>query len=203
MRSAIALLAIAAACGGSVAAPVATAVNGSIYDPQYSSGRTFQAQDAIVNSQVAKGFAINGPAAYVEITDFAGACADEAKAASTAAYYPATGQTLLLGLARNDAAGTASPPAAPGTFTVLQSAGAPSQLVAVAYYMGGCQKYDAQEGVSGVVNLARAGSDGTLEGTFDVTLSCSTCSGHQTHVTGSFHAAPCSALSINRNSMCP
>src|SRR5438093_41047 len=94
--------ALACACGGG-AGGLQTAVTGSVYDPKLASAgqpqRPFLAQDAIVNSQTGKGFSFNGPAAYVQISDFAGACADEGKAATSAAYQPATGQTLVIGLA--------------------------------------------------------------------------------------------------------
>ncbi|MGE5100341.1 MAG: hypothetical protein ACM3SX_10185, partial [Deltaproteobacteria bacterium] len=100
MRKSIVALATATACGAGTSGSTApTQVTGTIYEAQSGTARSFVAQDAIVDTELAKGFVLNGPAAYVEITDFGSACADEANATNTAAYYPPNGQTLLLGLA--------------------------------------------------------------------------------------------------------
>src|SRR4051812_37658061 len=102
------------ACGGS-SSPVGTAVSGTI------DGRTFDAKDAIATQATGSGFTFGGPATYVEITDYAGACAKE-----TAHLQPATGQRLVLGLASYDSSGHSGAPSTSGTFVVTRSGpGAP------------------------------------------------------------------------------
>ncbi|HWE23686.1 MAG TPA: hypothetical protein VG496_07070, partial [Myxococcales bacterium] len=73
----------AAGCGGGNSP--GTSVTGNV------NGRSFAAKDAIATHATGSGFTFGGPAAYIEITDYALACADE-----TAGQQPATGQRLLL-----------------------------------------------------------------------------------------------------------
>jgi hypothetical protein len=194
-RPIVAALASAAvfACGGGSSSQ--TSVAGTV------NGRSFGAKDAITKQATGAGFSFGGPASYVEITDYAGACAEE-----TASLQPTTGQRLVLGLASYNAAGTAAPPTQPGTFTVHQSGpGAASSSIAQLYYDGGCQKTQAHAGLSGTVTLTAVGTDGTLDGTFDVVLTCdgfSTCSGPAANLTGAFHAPACAGLNVNATPAC-
>src|SRR5205085_5402991 len=147
------------------------------------------------------GFTFAGPATYVEITDYAGACAEE-----TAHVQPTTGQRLVLGLASYDSGGHATPPTAAGTFPVHPSGpGTAGSNIAQLYSDGGCQKAQAHAGASGSVTLTAVSADGTLDGTFDVVLTCdgfSTCTGPDAHLTGSFHAASCAGLNVNSTPAC-
>jgi hypothetical protein len=167
------------------------------------SGRTFNAQDAISAQAAGSGFAFNGLATYVEITDYGGSCALEQQNKA-----PVNGQRLLLGLAVDDAAGNAAPPTAPGVFTVYGNVVLPkSKNVAQVYYEGGCPKVQPHGGASGTVTVTQVNADGSLEGSFDVVLTCagfSTCSGPDAPLTGSFRSTPCAALtqSINRTPTC-
>ncbi len=184
----------AVACGGS-SGTTTTAVSGSI------DGRTFDAKDAIATQATGSGFTFGGPATYVEITDYAGACAKE-----TEHLQPATGQRLVLGLASYDSSGHSGAPGATGTFAVTQTGpGAAGSNIAQLYFDGGCHKAQAHTGASGTVTLTAVRSDGSLEGTFDIVLTCggfSTCTGPDAHLTGSFLAVSCAGLNVNSTPAC-
>src|SRR5437773_1449396 len=77
-------------------------------------------------------------------------------------------------LAVDDAAGKATAPTGPGTFTVADgSMPAPrSATVAEVYYGSGCGKSVAYGGKSGTVTVTSVRADGSLEGTFDVVITC-------------------------------
>jgi hypothetical protein len=188
---------LAAGCGGSNGAnpPTGNSVTGAI------NSRAFAAQDAIATNATGKGFSFGGPATYIEITDYANACALE-----TAGQQPTSGQRLVLAIASYDASGRPSPPAAPATFTVQQSSpGGANSKVAELYYDGGCFKAQAHAGLSGAVTVTKIGSDGALEGTFDLIITCdgfSGCTGPDPHLTGSFHATPCAGLNVNATPVC-
>lgn len=187
-------IAASAACGGSSSSPQ-TSVSGNV------NGRAFDAKDAITTKATGSGFSFGGQASYVEITDYAGACAEE-----TASLQPATGQRLLLGIASYDGSGKAAPPTQPGTFTVHQgSPGGAGSNIAQLYYDGGCSKSQAHAGLSGTVTVTAVGADGTLDGTFDVVLTCggfSTCTGPNASLNGSFHASACAGLNVNVTPAC-
>jgi hypothetical protein len=186
--------AVAAACGGGTASSQ-TGVSGNV------NGRSFAAKDAITKQATGSGFSFGGPASYVEITDYAGACAEE-----TAGLQPATGQRLVLGLASYDSTGKAAPPTQPGTFPVHQSGpGTAGSNISQLYYDGGCAKTQPHNGLSGSVTLSGVGTDGTLDGTFDIVLTCggfSTCTGPDAHLTGTFHALACAGLNVNATPAC-
>ncbi len=196
-RAACAALALCLSirCGsGSPASTTTTTVQGQV------NGRAFVAQDAISTQDRGHGFDFAGPAAFVQISDFAGACALEAQDRGVV-----DGQRLVLALVVNDASGAASPPSSPGVFQVVQRAGTGAGRVAEIYYEGGCQKAQAHKGLSGNVALTRVNSDGSLEGTFDIVLTCdgfSNCTGPDTHLIGSFHSTPCADLDVNRTPPC-
>src|SRR5438445_9233992 len=177
---------VAIGCGGG-SVSVSNSVSGTL------GGKTFQAADAIVNTQVGSGFDFNGPAAYLQITDFAGVCDLEAKRQD-----PTSGQRIVLGLGVKDAAGKSSPPTAPATFTLVASASSVTNAnVAEFYYQAGCFKQAAiyNGSASGTVTVTSVGAGGALEGTFDLTVSGS-------KVTGSFRAAPCAAANVNASGAC-
>jgi hypothetical protein len=184
---------ISVACGGGSSS--GTSVNGNV------NGRAFAVQDAINTHATGSGFTFGGPATYIEITDYPSACADE-----TAGKQPTLGQRLVLGIASYDASGRAAPPTQPGTFPVHQSGpGTANSNIAQLYYDGGCFKAQAHDGLSGTVTLTAIAQDGTLDGTFDIVLTCdgfSTCSGPDAHLTGSFHAAACAGLNVNATPAC-
>ena len=181
-------------CGGGETA-LSNTVNGSI------NGRAFAALDAIATQATGSGFSFGGPATYVQITDYANACVKE-----TSHVQPTSGQRLVLGLASYDASGKAAPPTQPGTFPVNQNApGAAGSNTAELYYDGGCLKADAHAGLSGSVVVTAIGTDGSIQGTFNITLTCdgfSNCSGPDATLNGSFHATACSGLSINSTPSC-
>jgi len=186
--------AFSGACGGGTTAAT-TAVSGNV------AARSFDAKDAIATQATGSGFTFGGPATYVEITDYPGACAQE-----SARLQPANGQRLVLGLASYDSGGHAAPPVTTGSFTVHQgSPGAAGSNIAQLYYDGGCLKAQAHAGASGSVTLSSVGGDGSLEGTFDIVLTCdgfSSCSGPDAHLTGSFHSSSCTALNVNSTPAC-
>jgi hypothetical protein len=192
------ILAATAACGGTSSGPATssqTSVTGTV------NGRSFAAKDAIVTSATGAGFSFGGPASFIEITDFAGACVEE-----TARLQPSTGQRLVLGFASYDSTGKPLPPGQPGTFPVHQNGpGTPGTNIAQLYYDGGCQKAQAHAGLSGTVTVTAVGTDGTLDGTFNVVLTCdgfSTCSGPDANLIGSFHGAACAGLNVNATPAC-
>ena len=198
MRVLVFVLACTAAfagCGGGDTAAVTNSVGGTI------NSRSFTAKDAVSTNATGSGFSFGGPAMYIEITDYANACSQEA-----AQQQPANGQRLVLAIAAYDASGHPAPPTASGTFTVQQSsAGGPNSKVAELYYDGGCHKAEAHEGLSGSVTVTSVGADGTVEGHFDVTITCggfSSCTGPDAHLTGSFHATPCAGLNVNGTPAC-
>jgi hypothetical protein len=189
-------MSVFAGCAGSSSpATTGTVVSGTI------GGRGFDAKDAIATQATGSGFTFGGPAMYVELTDYASACADE-----TAHVQPASGQRLVLALASHGSGGQAAPPTGLGTFIVHQGGpGSAGSNIAQLYYDGGCQKAQAHAGASGTVVLTSLPADGSLEGTFDVVLTCdgfSTCSGPDAHLTGSFHAASCAGLNVNATPAC-
>jgi hypothetical protein len=186
---------VVAACGGSSSASLTNSVVGAI------NSRSFTARDAVSTNATGSGFSFGGPATYIEITDYAAACSLE-----TARQQPANGQRLVLAIAAYDPAGHPAPPTATGTFIVQQhSAGAPNSKVAELYYDGGCQKAQAHDGLSGSVTVTSVAADGTLEGNFDITITCggfSSCTGPDAHLTGSFHATPCAGINVNATAAC-
>ena len=195
MRACCALssLFLVLACGGSSA--VNDTVTGTV------NGRSFTAQDAIFTQATGSGFSFGGPAMYIEITDYAAACAKE-----TSHLQPANGQRLVLAIASYDQSGTPAPPTRAGSFPVKQSGpGAPGSNTAELYYDAGCFKADAHTGKSGTVIVTAIRADGSVDGTFDITLTCggfSTCSGPDATLSGTFHATACAGLSVNSTPAC-
>jgi hypothetical protein len=72
-------------------------------------------------------------------------------------------------------------------------------------YEGGCLKAQAHAGLSGNVALTRVDADGTMEGTFDIVLTCdgfSDCTSPDAHLIGSFRSTACADLDVNRTPPC-
>ena len=184
------LLALAA-CGGSSSTPGGNDVMGPI---------NFAAMDAISASfDHTNGFSFVGTSTFVELTDYTGACALAGQHQA-----PTKSHIIDLGLAVNDASGKAGAPNGPGTYTVFSGTAAlpASMNVAQVFYGDGCDKTIAYEGTSGTITLKSAMP---MTGTFDFTISCagfSGCTGPDAHLTGSFEAAPCSALDVNTIPSC-
>lgn len=176
--------------------PIETQVQGTV------NGRSFDAKGAM-SAAVGhtNGFMFNGRTLFVEIDDFTDACSLAAQ------EKPApTGSRLIdIGMAVNESSVSAIP-TAPGTFTVYDSSAVfpANGNVAQVYYGSGCDKDDPHMGTSGTVTLTKVNADGTYEGTFDVFLTCFSCSSSDAHLTGSFHTADCSflAMSINTTRKC-
>jgi len=164
-------------------------------------GRAFTAKDAIAAQSEALGFSFQGSATFVEITDYAGACGLAAQNQA-----PTDSRILDLGVAINDAEGNAYAPTGPGTFTVFpQSVLPPNENVAQVYYGGGCGTSEPYEGTAGTITLTNVGAGGSMEGSFDVMISClplSSCAGPDAHLTGTFSSAACAALNVNQTSVC-
>jgi hypothetical protein len=161
-------------------------------------GHTFDAKDAIWNRfDHTNGFEFVGSAAFVEITDYAGACALAGQDKAP------TGSLILdLGVAVTDGSAMASVPTAAGVFTVHSSASSlpASSNVAQVYLGSGCSKDVEYEGVSGSVTIATVHADGSYAGTFDIMVSCASfgsCTGGDAHLTGSFTSAACASLDVN------
>jgi hypothetical protein len=166
-------------------------------------GQSFDAKDAIWNQfSHTNGFSFVGNAAFVEMTDYAGACALAAQDLA-----PTTSRILDLGVAVNDASAMSSVPTVAGTFTVHSSANPlpASANVAQVYFGSGCSKDIEYEGISGTVTIATVHQDGSYVGTFDVVVSCSSfsnCAGADAHLTGQFSSAACVSLNVNTIPAC-
>jgi hypothetical protein len=166
-------------------------------------GRAFSAKDAI-SAQIGQtnGFSFDGPAAFIQISDFAGACPLSAQDKG-----PVDSRIFLLAVAVNDSSSKSAPPNSPSTFVVHDASTdlPPSANVAQVYYGSGCEKDVSFEGTSGTVTLTEVNSDGSLDGTFDAIISCagfSSCSGPDAHLTGSFHSIACTELNVNVTPTC-
>lgn len=162
-------------------------------------GRAFEAKDAIAaDIPRTNGFGFDGPATFIQISDFASACG-----LSTQGQGPSNSRILVLGFGSIDSAGRSSVPG-PGTFTVRSNAQPlpNSSLAAQAYYGSGCGKDHAYSGISGTVTVTTTAA-GVVVGSFDVVLSCFVgCSGPDEHLTGTFTTAGCAALNINTTPVC-
>jgi hypothetical protein len=166
-------------------------------------GKAFNAKEAMSNHLLsASGLGFSSDVEIVELTDYAGACAD---AGTTTA--PTGSLILALALGIRDAQGKSTVPTGPGTFMVYSPIqGIPKDAsVATVYYGSGCQKTVSYLGISGTVTLTSVASDGSFAGTFDVMISCagfSSCAGPDAHITGSFSSTTCTALSVNVTPTC-
>lgn len=196
------ILPIMVACGGS-----ATGADASGSGPNHVdglvNGKAFDAREAMSSHVLsASGLGFSSDVEIIELTDYAGACAD---AGSNTA--PTGSLILALAVGIRDAQGKSTVPTGPGTFTVYSPVtGLPkSASVAAVYYGSGCQKSVSYEGISGTVTLTSIASDGVFAGTFDVMISCasfSSCAGPDAHITGSFSSTTCTALSVNVTPTC-
>jgi hypothetical protein len=208
------MFALLVACGGGTQATVdgnvthdgAGSGSGSgatnVVNGQFG-GHMLDAKDAIWNHfDHTNGFSFVGNAAFVEVTDYAGACALAGQDKAP------TGSLILdLGVAVTDGSAMASVPTAAGVFTVHSSANPlpASSNVAQVYLGSGCSKDVEYEGVSGTITIATVHADGSYAGTFDIMVSCasfSACTGADAHLTGSFTSAACTSLNVNTIPAC-
>lgn len=205
MHKTLFVIASAVACGGGggtpgVDSPSSSPPNSVTGEVQ---GRAFAAKDAIEKSvSQTNGFSFDGPASFVEITDYAGACGLAGQGLA-----PTDSRILVLATAINDASGKATTPTGPGMFNVYPATMPLPRAANVAqvYYGTGCNKSIAYEGTSGTITITAVKPDGSLDGSFDVTISCagySSCAGPDAHLTGTFSSASCAALNPNHIPTC-
>jgi hypothetical protein len=196
-------LSLVIACGGTTPGADAGADAGSGPNQVLGlvNGKAFDAKEAMSN-HVVSGLRFSSDVEVIELTDYAGACAD---AGSNTA--PTGSLILALAVGTRDAQGKSTVPTGPGTFT-LYSRAQPlpvSTNVADVYYGSGCQKSVSFNGISGTITISSVTSDGSFAGTFDVMISCAgfdSCAGPDAHLTGMFSSTTCTALSVNRTPTC-
>ena len=170
-----AALLVCAACGGGRSSPVS--VNGNI------AGQPMGAQDAVSNV-----FASGADsAALILFTNTANTCAK-----LSANQQPKNAKAIILTVGTQNATNI-SAPTAPGTYTVHDFATVKNVTgnVAVAQYAATdatCTPIADADSASGTVTLTRVDSTG-YAGSFDITFS------DGSHITGSFTANRCAALS--------
>jgi len=175
----------------------ANQVNGQI------NGQSFNAKDAIWKQfSSTNGFSFDGPAAFVEMTDYTGSCALAAQGMA-----PTTSLILDLGVGVNDASAMTTAPTSPGTFTVFDDSNPlPASMNVGQVYLGsGCSKDIAYSGTSGTITITSVHQDGSYAGTFDIMVSCSSfssCAGPDAHLTGTFSSASCVSLDVNTIPAC-
>jgi hypothetical protein len=155
-------------------------------------GSTFVAEDAVFTITDVAGFEFNGQSTDLMIAAFTGVCSKEQANAGVKG-----GRSITIGLAVNDATGSASAVTSPGTHMIASGSGATAAGARVAqlFYerMGDdCARAESHEASSGQV-LVRSVGASALKGSFDVILSDT-----NEHVTGSFVAATCSSYDPNR-----
>ncbi len=178
------LLLVCAACGGGSNSDAT--VNGAIR------GNTLPVSDTISATATVQ---FSGPPAttinvgVIGISSSGGLCGK-----LTAGQEPKNSQYLLLFLTDiNSVTGQTTAPSAAGTYSVYSGTGtAPTKLAIVNYIKtdATCRSTAATmaNGISGMVVLTAA-SNGSYSGTFDITFDTGD------HVTGSFRASNCAALS--------
>jgi hypothetical protein len=164
----------------------ATAVSGTV------GGSAFAAQDAVFTLANAKGLAFNGQSTVAFVGDFGGICAKEQASSGVMG-----GRSIFIGLAVNDAAGSASPVTSPGAHVIATGAAAQgaSARVAQLFYQrvgANCLKAEMHSAASGAVTVTAVDAS-RLDGTFDVVLADT-----NEHVTGAFAASSCSSFDPNR-----
>jgi hypothetical protein len=178
---AVALFACGACGGGS---STNATVNGTI------SGQSMGAQDSVSNVLTSSG----NSEGLILITNAGNTCGK-----LTANQQPRNAKAIFIDMATQTTT-TFSAPAASGAYTVYSSGtiGNVTGNVALALYAAtdaNCNPVTSIEATSGTVTLTRVDSTG-YSGTFDITFS------DASHVTGSFTAGKCTALSTNIQGTC-
>jgi hypothetical protein len=166
-------------------------------------GVPFNPLDSSWSEQNGSGFDFQGTATYVSVSGYSGDCS-----AWTSNQVPPNGQNLVIGVANTSSTGSATPPTLAGEFTVVNSgsaARAPNSNVAEVYYSGDCLQAISYTGISGSVSLTLVTAQ-EVRGSYDLVLSCHGFSNCQTnteaHLVGTFDAASCPQMDINRSFMC-
>jgi hypothetical protein len=187
------LLCSALACSPMSAARADSGLDGSLATLVTGTvgGAAFQARDAVFSVAQAKGLEFNGQSTVVLVAAFSDVCPNQGANAGVKG-----GRSIFLGLAMNDAAGTAAPVSSAGIFAIgsgsaAQMPGARAQLF---YERDGdnCLKAESHAASSGQVTITEVAAS-TLAGTFDVMLADT-----NEHVAGSFVAASCATFDPNR-----
>lgn len=179
---AAALLACAACGGGSNSSPAT--VNGTI------GGQGMGAQDAVSTVFTVA----SDSAGLIFITNSPNTCAK-----LSAGQIPRNGKAILIILGTQSGSST-SAPTATGSYTVFSSVAIVGQIgnVALVRYQAvdaSCTPTSDIEATGGTVTLTKIDTSG-YAGTFDMTFS------DNSHVTGSFTANKCTALSPNISGTC-
>lgn len=193
------------ACGGSGGGNETTTGNvatGNSVNGTFKGAYTLAAKDAVFNvGEWSNGFGqFYGPTTGIEISDYASLCSYE-----SLAQAPPNTQVLVLVLGTIDSAGNASAATAPGDYLIPTSwadCRTPNTLRAAAWWeFGGasCFKAATDSAMTGTGHVVVTSvSAARITGTFDIVF---TPSGD--HVTGSFDAASCAGINLNRNLSCP
>jgi hypothetical protein len=168
------------------AAPAITVVLGNL------GGAAFNARDAIWDTATANGGGFNGMSTFVLLTDYAGACSVQ----MTGTGIP-NNRSLAFFLAVTDAAGHATPIAAPGAYAVISAQAPLSSNVAEVYFEvddATCRRSSYDTGLYDTVTVTSATNP--QQATFDLHMM------NGDHITGSYSASSCAALDPNRTPAC-
>lgn len=184
----VAAISMAWLCGcGSTSTPSApNEVNGTV------AGQVMDAKDAISTSLVLSGSNFTGNSLAMLLTDYSGACANEAADAGVK-----NGKALFFALVSTDATGAASPAAVTASYSIISgspAAHAPNAHLAEVSYQGNnvnCLPDIKEFSDSGMVTVTAVSASG-IRGTFDVHFQ------NGDHLTGAFDATNCVAFNPNR-----
>jgi hypothetical protein len=178
----LAAVLLCGACGGGSSSPAS--VSGNI------GGQSMNAQDAVSGINTVGTNSVAG----ILITNVANTCS-----MLTAHQQPRNAKAILIAIGTQNGLST-SAPTSTGTYPVFSPAGIVSARgnVAIAAYGAtdaNCVTVSRIDATSGTVTLTRVDSSG-YAGTFDITFSDSS------HVTGSFTASNCAAITSNVQGTC-
>jgi len=173
---------------------------GNAVSGTFNGGYTLTAKDAVFNvGDWSNGFSFHGPSTAVVISDYASLCGFQ-----SLNQAPANSQMLALVMGAIDAAGNSSAVAAPGDYLVPTSSNdylTPNTLRAAAWWeFGGasCFRATTDGAATGTGHVVVTSVTATrIAGTFDVVFTTS-----GSRVTGSFDAAPCAGVNLNRSPTC-
>jgi hypothetical protein len=191
------------ACGGDGGDGAPTTVNGTTgntVNGTFMGTYTLYAKDAVFNVGEWSGFYFYGPTTGIVIADYASLCSYE-----SLDQAPPNTQGLALVLGQIDAAGNASAVTATGDYLIPTSSAdyrTPNTLRAAAWWeFGGARCFRAadESAMTGTGHVVVTSvSAARIAGTFDVVF---TPSGDR--MTGSFDAASCPGVNLNRSPSCP
>jgi hypothetical protein len=181
---AAALLLVCGACGGAASSPAS--VSGTI------NGQPMDAQDALSNVVTVGTNSVGG----ILIVNSANSCAK-----FTARQQPRNAKAIVIAAGNQSSASAVSAPAATGSYTVHSGStiGSATGNVATAAYVAtdqNCVTTSSLDATAGTVTLTRVDSNG-YSGNFDLTFA-----GSAGHLTGSFTANRCAALTTTGGATC-